>query len=154
MKIVINVTESELPRVHKGMPADIRFDTYGDELFKGVVSTVMPTVDPQSRTFGVEITLANADGKVLPGMFGRVTLNLGKADRVVVPDKAVVKQQGSGNQYIYVYNSDGTVSFNQVQLGQRLGSEYELLSGVEPGSQVVVSGQARLANGVKVKVTK
>lgn len=154
VKIVINVTESELPRVHKGMPADIRFDTYGDELFKGVVSTVMPTVDPQSRTFGVEITLANADGKVLPGMFGRVTLNLGKADRVVVPDKAVVKQQGSGNQYIYVYNSDGTVSFNQVQLGQRLGSEYELLSGVEPGSQVVVSGQARLANGVKVKVTK
>lgn len=154
VKIVINVTESELPRVHKGMPADIRFDTYGDELFKGVVSTVMPTVDPQSRTFGVEITLANADGKVLPGMFGRVTLNLGKADRVVVPDKAVVKQQGSGNQYIYVYNSDGTVSFNQVQLGQRLGSEYELLSGVEPGSQVVVSGQARLANGIKVKVTK
>lgn len=154
VKIVINVTESELPRVHKGMPADIRFDTYGDELFKGVVSTVMPTVDPQSRTFGVEITLANADGKVLPGMFGRVTLNLGKADRVVVPDKAVVKQQGSGNQYIYVYNSDGTVSFKQVQLGQRLGSEYELLSGVEPGSQVVVSGQARLANGVKVKVTK
>jgi RND family efflux transporter MFP subunit len=154
VKIVINVTESELPRVHKGMPADIRFDTYCDELFKGVVSTVMPTVDPQSRTFGVEITLANADGKVLPGMFGRVTLNLGKADRVVVPDKAVVKQQGSGNQYIYVYNSDGTVSFNQVQLGQRLGSEYELLSGVEPGSQVVVSGQARLANGVKVKVTK
>lgn len=154
VKIVINVTESELPRVHKGMPADIRFDTYGDELFKGVVSTIMPTVDPQSRTFGVEITLANADGKVLPGMFGRVTLNLGKADRVVVPDKAVVKQQGSGNQYIYVYNSDGTVSFNQVQLGQRLGSEYELLSGVEPGSQVVVSGQARLANGVKVKVTK
>lgn len=154
VKIVINVTESELPRVHKGMPADIRFDTYGDELFKGVVSTVMPTVDPQSRTFGVEITLANADGKVLPGMFGRVTLNLGKANRMVVPDKAVVKQQGSGNQYIYVYNSDGTVSFNQVQLGQRLGSEYELLSGVEPGSQVVVSGQARLANGVKVKVTK
>lgn len=154
VKIVINVTESELPRVHKGMPADIRFDTYGDELFKGVVSTVMPTVDPQSRTFGVEITLANADGKVLPGMFGRVTLNLGRANRVVVPDKAVVKQQGSGNQYIYVYNSDGTVSFNQVQLGQRLGNEYELLSGVESGSQVVVSGQARLSNGIKVKVTK
>lgn len=154
VKIVINVTESELPRVHKGMPAEIRFDTYGDELFKGSVSTVMPTVDPQSRTFGVEITLANADGKVLPGMFGRVSLNLGQADRVVVPDKAVVKQQGSGNQYIYVYNQDGTVSFNQVQLGQRLGNEYELLSGVEPGSQVVVSGQARLANGVKVTVAK
>lgn len=154
VKIVINVTESELPRVHKGMPAEIRFDTYGDDQFKGTVSTIMPTVDPQSRTFGVEITLANADGRVLPGMFGRVTLNLGKADRVVVPDKAVVKQQGSGNQYVYVYNSDGTVSFNQVQLGRRLGDEYELLSGVEPGSKVVINGQSKLANGVKVKIAK
>ena len=137
VKLVINVTESELPKVHKGMPAAITFDTYGDEKFSGVVSTVMPTVDAQSRTFGVEITL-----------------NLGKADRVVVPDKAVVKQQGSGNQYVYVLNSDGTVSFNQVELGQRLGNEYELISGVESGSQVVTSGQAKLANGIKVNVAK
>lgn len=152
VKIIINVTESELPHVHKGMPADITFDTYGDEEFKGTVTTVMPTVDPQSRTFGVEITLPNADCKVLPGMFGRVKLNLGKAERVVVPDKAVVKQQGSGNQYVYVLKPDGTVSYNQVQLGQRLGSEYELLSGVESGSQVVISGQSKLANGIKVQV--
>ena len=154
VKIVINVTESELPRVRKGMPAAIKFDTYGDEQFNGTVTTVMPTVDPQSRTFGVEITLPNADSRVLPGMFGRVTLNLGTANRVVVPDKAVVKQQGSGNQYVYVLRPDGTVSYNQVQLGQRLGDEYELLSGVESGSQVVINGQSKLADGVKVKVTK
>ncbi|MDE6263040.1 MAG: efflux RND transporter periplasmic adaptor subunit, partial [Muribaculaceae bacterium] len=118
------------------------------------VSTVIPTVDANSRTFGVEITLANENSKILPGMFGRVTLNLGNAERVVVPDKAVVKQQGSGNQYVYVLNSDGTVSYNLVELGQRLGAEYELLSGVEPGSQVVISGQSRLSNGAKVEVTK
>lgn len=154
VKIVINVSESELPKVKKGMPAEITFDTYGDEKFQGVVSLVMPTVDAQSRTFGVEVTLPNANGKALPGMFGRVKLNLGKADRVVVPDKAVVKQQGSGNQYVYIYNENGTVSYVQVQLGQRLGDEYELISGVEPGSQVVINGQSRLANGKKVKVSK
>lgn len=154
VKLVVNVTESELPKVHKGMPASITFDTYGDEEFSGVVSTVMPTIDPRSRTFGVEITLGNADGRVLPGMFGRATLNLGKADRVVVPDKAVVKQQGSGNQYVYVLNTDGTVSYNHVQLGQRLSDEYELISGVESGSQVVTTGQAKLANGIKVNVAK
>lgn len=154
VKIVINVTESELPRIHKGMPATIRFDTYGDEEFKGTVATVMPTVDAASRTFGVEITMPNADGRVLPGMFGRVTLNLGTAERVVVPDKAVVKQQGSGNQYVYVLNPDNTVSYNQVQLGRRMGDEYELLSGVEPGSIVVTTGQAKLANGIKVNVAK
>lgn len=154
VKVVINVSESELPKIHKGMPAAITFDTYGDEKFAGTVSSVMPTVDAQSRTFGVEVTMPNADGRILPGMFGRVSLNLGKANHVVVPDRAVVKQTGSGNHFVYVYNQDGTVSFSKVELGQRLGDAYELLSGVESGAQVVVTGQTKLSNGAKVKISK
>ncbi|MDE6297359.1 MAG: efflux RND transporter periplasmic adaptor subunit, partial [Muribaculaceae bacterium] len=155
VKIVINVTESELSHVKKGMEANITFDTYGDEIFKGVVSMVAPTVDSSSRTFGVEITSQNSNNRILPGMFGRVTMNLGTQNHVVVPDKAVVKQQGSGDHYVYIYNSaDQTVTYNKVELGQRLGDQYELISGVAPGSQVVVSGQTRLANGKKVTLKK
>lgn len=153
VKVVCNVTESELSRVHKGMAAEIRFDTYGDETFPGMITMIAPTVDAASRTFGVEVTMANPDSRVLPGMFGRVYLNLGQERHVVVPDRAVVKQPGSGSQYVYVY-SDGKVSYNQVQLGQRLGDSYEILSGVEPGSQVVVSGQSKLANGMEVTLSK
>ncbi|MDE5675270.1 MAG: efflux RND transporter periplasmic adaptor subunit [Muribaculaceae bacterium] len=154
VKIVINVSESELSHVKKGMAAEVRFDTYGNEMFDGIVTMVAPTVDADSRTFGVEITVNNSDNRILPGMFGRVKLNLGEAEHVVVPDRAVVKQPGSGNHYIYVYNSDGTVSYNKVELGQRIGDSYELLSGVEPGAKVVVSGQSRLADGVSVEVSK
>jgi len=154
VKIVINVSESELPKVHKGMPATILFDTFGAEEFKGTITMTMPTVDPATRTFGVEITVPNPDSRILPGMFGRVQLNLGEAEHVVVADRAVVKQPGSGNHYVYVLNSDGTVSYNKVELGQRLGNTYELLSGVEPGSKVVVSGQSKLANGMAVDVAK
>lgn len=154
VKIIVNVSESELSKVRRGMPAIVTFDTYGNEIFNGTVTLVSPTVDHASRTFGVEVTLSNSDNRILPGMFGRVELSLGTARRVVVPDKAVVKQPGSGNHYVYVYNADGIVSYNKVELGQRLGDSYELISGVEPGSTVVVSGQSRLANGMKVKVTK
>lgn len=154
VKIVINVSESELSKVKKGMPAIVTFDTYGDEIFNGTITMVSPTVDNASRTFGVEVTLANADGRILPGMFGRVELSLGTERHVVVPDKAIVKQPGSGNQYVYIYNPDGTVSYNLVELGQRLGDSYELISGVEPGAEVVVSGQSRLSNGIKVNVAK
>ncbi len=153
VKIVINVSESDLPFIRKGMPASVSFDTYGDESFSGSVSLISPTVDPQTRTFGLEITLPNADGRILPGMFGRVRLDLGHADRVVVPDKAVVKQPGSGNHYVYVYK-DGKVSYNLVTLGRRLGNAYELIDGVEPGSEVVVTGQSRLADGMAVQLTK
>lgn len=154
VKIVINVTEAQLSKIKKGMPATVTFDTYGDEEFKGTITMVSPTVDTSTRTFGVEITVPNSNDKILPGMFGRVTLNLGTERNVVVPDKAVMKQQGSGNHYVYVYNSDGTVSYKFVELGQRLGEEYELVSGIEPGVQVVTSGQTRLADGRKVEIKK
>ncbi len=149
VKIIINVSESELSHVKKGMPAVVTFDTYGDETFDGTITMVSPTVDSSSRTFGAEITVKNSDDRILPGMFGRVKLNLGTAEHVVVPDLAVVKQPGSGNHYVYVYK-DGKVSYNKVELGQRLGNAYELLSGVNDGDEVVIAGQAKLADGVKV----
>lgn len=154
VKVIINVNESQLALVKKGMPVDITFNSFGDEVFKGTVSLVMPTVDAASRTVGVEISLPNPDSRVLPGMFGRATISLGNSRHVVVPDRAVVKQQGSGDHYVYVYNQDGTVSFNKVVLGQRMGTSYELISGVPDGAQVVVEGQNGLANGKKVEVLK
>lgn len=151
VKIIINVPESEFSKVTKGMPANITFDTYGDRVFEGHVTMVSPTVDANSRTFGVEIGLSNSEGLILPGMFGRVKLKLGNANHVVVPDRAIVKQPGSANQYVYVYH-DGKVSYNKVELGQRLGSTYELLSGVESGDTVVVTGQTKLADGTLVDI--
>lgn len=153
VKVVCNISESEFSKVHKGMAADVSFDTYGDAVFPGTITMVSPTIDTATRTFGIEVTVPNKDDKILPGMFGRVTLNLGEERHVVVPDKAVVKQPGSGNQYVYVYK-DGKVSYNKVELGQRLGNTYELISGVEPGSEVVVSGQSRLADGMEVRIAK
>ena len=55
------------------------------------------------------------------------------------------------DSYVYVYK-DGKVSYNKVELGRRMGTEYELISGVEDNSQVVVAGQTRLADGVEVAV--
>lgn len=153
VKVICNISESEYSKVKKGMTVDCTFDTYGDEVFKGTVNMVSPTIDTASRTFGIEILVPNNDSRILPGMFGRVTINFGEERHVVVPDQAVVKQPGSGNQYVYVYK-DGKVSYNKVELGQRTGNSYEIISGVEDGDEVVVSGQSKLANGMEVRVMK
>lgn len=153
VKVLVNVSESDFTKVRKGMKVAIKLDVYGDEEFTGVVSLIHPTIDPNTRTFTVEIDIANNDERVRPGMFARVEMNFGTANRVVVPDRAVVKQTGSGNRYVYVYK-DGKVSFDKVELGQRLDNAYELLSGVENGAEVVISGQSRLADGVAVDVIK
>ena len=153
VKLMINVSETYFTKVKKGEPVDVKLDVYGDELFKGTISLIYPTIDATTRTFQIEIKLDNKDQRVRPGMFARATLNFGTADNVVVPDLAIVKQAGSGDRYVYVYK-DGKVSYNKVELGRRMGSEYELKSGVPDNSQVVVAGQARLINGTEVEIEK
>ena len=151
VKLMVNVSEPNFPKVTKGMPVTIKLDVYGDEEFEGKVSLVYPTIDAATHTFPVEVTLANANQRVRPGMFARVTMNFGTKNHVVVPDMAVVKRAGSGDRFVYVY-SNGKVSYNKVELGRRMDTEYELISGVDNNAQVVVAGQTRLADGVEVEV--
>ncbi len=152
VKIVINVSESEFPKVKLGMPIDVQLDVYGDEVFQGKVSLIYPTIDPVTRTFGVEVDIPNGNSRIRPGMFARATVNYGSISRIVVPDRAVVKRAGSGDRFVYVYNNDGTVSYVQVELGRHIDTTYEILSGLENNTQVVVAGQNRLSDGVKVSV--
>lgn len=151
VKVIINVTENDFSRIKAGKPVTVTFDAYPGEEFSGKISRVYPTVNPGTRTFQSEILISNPNGKILPGMFARVNIDLDSEDNVVVPDRAIVKQTGSGNKYVYVYK-DGRVSFNQVELGQRLDNAYEVISGINNGDSVVVTGQIRLADGVAVEV--
>ena len=151
VKVVRNVNESDLAVVKHGMTVDVTFDAYDGEKFTGRITRVAPALDITTRTFPVEVTVANNDERIRPGMFARVGINLGARDNVVVPDRAVVKQTGSANKYVYTY-SNGTVAYKKVELGQRLDDSFELLSGIEDGDTVVIAGQVRLADGVAVSV--
>ena len=151
VKLMINVSESYFTQVKKGAPVDVKLDVYGDEIFKGTINLIYPTIDAATRTFPIEIKLDNRDQRVRPGMFARATLNFGTAENVVVPDLAIVKQAGSGDRYVYVYK-DGKVTYNKVELGRRMGAEYELISGVPDNSRVVIAGQTKLVNGMEVEI--
>lgn len=153
VKAMINVTENDIALIKRGMPVSVSFDAFPGEEFDATISRLTPAVDVSTRTFEAQVDIPNASERILPGMFGRVSVNLGTQDNVVVPDRAVVKQTGSGNRYVYVYHN-GKVSFNKVELGQRLGDSYELISGVENGDTVVITGQTRLADGVPVEILK
>ena len=154
VKLLINVSEVYFTKVQKGQSVNIKLDVYENEEFEGTVTLVHPTINPATRTFPVEIKLANKDMKVRPGMFSRVTLNFGTIDHVVVPDLSVQKQPGSGERFVFVYEN-GKVYRRVVELGRRTGDKndkYELLSGVENNAQVVIAGQSRLSDGQPVTV--
>lgn len=153
VKLTINVSEQYYSKIKKGDEVSIELDAYPGETFTGKVSLIYPTVDAMTHTFPVEINVANQDLKLRPGMFARATLNLGTLNHVVVPDLAIEKRAGSGDRFVYVYNN-GKVTYSKVELGQRLGDRYELISGVANGAQVVIAGQAKLADGKEVEVEK
>ena len=152
LKVVVNVNEEEFPKVRIGMPVSITFDAVPGETFNGSVYTINPEIDQATRTFKVEVTISNGAGKVSAGMFARVKFNYGTVNHIVVPDRAVVKMQGAGTRYVFVYNPNGTVRYVEVKLGQRLGDRYEILSGLSSGDRVVIAGQSRLTDGTKVQL--
>jgi RND family efflux transporter MFP subunit len=150
LKAVINVSETDFTKVKVGMPATINLDVYGNESFSGKVSLIYPTIDATTHTFGVEVTINNKEAKVRPGMYARVELNFGTGQCIIVPDVAVQKQTGSNDKYIYTVEN-GLAKYHKVALGRRLGTDYEILSGIKQGDVVVTAGQSRLIEGTPVE---
>ena len=153
LKTMIYVAEEFFPQIRQNMPVELRLDIYPDEVFEGRVRLVYPTIDADTRTFGVEIMIPNAGLKIRPGMFARVSLKFGEVQRVLVPDQAVVKQPGTGDRYVYVYR-DGKVFYLKVNLGTRHPQGYEVLLGVQENERVVIAGQTRLIDQTEVEVVE
>ena len=152
VKIMINVSESLYSHIKKGMKVDVEFDALPGQSYEAKVSRITPSVDASTRTFPVEIVVANAKEVIKPGMYARIVMNYGTRKNVVVPDVAVVKQLGSGNRYVYVLKQDGTVAYQKIELGRRMNDKYEILSGLADGDEVVTSGHIALKDGIAVDV--
>ena len=151
VKMKINISETRFAQTNKELDVTLKFEAYGDEEFKGNIDIIYPTISAATHTFPVEIKIANKNQKIRPGMYGKAIVNFGTKEHVVVPDQAVIKQAGSGDYYVYTYEN-GKVYNNKVELGRRMGNRYEVISGVAPGSQVVVAGKESLANEKEVEV--
>ena len=154
VKLLVAISESDYSKVHKGDEVEIVADALADKVFTGKINKIYPTIDPATRTFTVEILVSNPKKELRPGMFTRVTVKFGVNNNVVIPDVAVVKQQGSGERFVYVLNEDGTVTYQKVVLGRRMGTEYEVLEGLSNGATIVTGGQIRLKDGIKVAVNE
>ena len=152
VKLIIGVSEKEYTRVHKGDEVRIEADALPGQTFTGKVNRLYPTIDPATHTFSVEVLVPNADRALRPGMYTRTTITFRVNHSIVVPDAAVLKQQGSGQRYVFVANADGTVSTRTVEPGVHFDSNYEILSGLQEGDRVVVKGQTSLKNGSTVEI--
>ena len=154
VKLYVGISEMDYTKVKKNDTVTLTADALPGKTFTGRIARIYPTIDAATHTFTAEVNVANSDRLLRPGMYARVTVNFGSNHSIVVPDDCVVKQQGSGVRSVFVLQADNTVKEIVVTLGRHFGTEYEILSGISEGDNVVVKGQASLKNGSKVNVQK
>ena len=152
VKLLVGISESEYTKVKKGDTVTLTVDAIPGRTFRGKIDRLYPVIDAATHTFKAEVVVDNQNRVLRPGMYARVTVNFGSRSSVVVPDQALVKQEGTGTRFIFVLQEDGTVKYLPVKTGRHMGTEYEILEGLQDGWKVVVKGQAALRDGVKVNV--
>lgn len=154
VKVLVAVSESDYTKVKKGDLVTISTEAIPGRTFSGRVNRIYPIVDDSSHTVTIEILVANTDRALRPGMYAKVEISFGINNSVMVPDNSIVKQQGSGQRFVYVLQNDNTVKSVAVTLGKHVGTDYEVLSGVEEGDVVATKGSASLKNGSQVKIAE
>jgi len=141
-RIEANLDEKFAGRVKQGMEARAVIEALGREL-KGIITEVVPSVDPMTRTFLVKIAV-NGEG-LRNGFYGKVSIPVGKKDALLVSKKAIVeKGQLTG---VYVVGADSIVTYRLIRAGKAYGDKVEVLSGLSPNERIIIDGAEKAVDG-------
>ena len=148
VRLAIDVPESEAPHVRNDTSATVTIDAMPGEQFQGSVSRYSRSLNPATRTMRAEIDLANTEGLLLPGMFGRATLTLEiRAGAVTVPAEAL---HADGNRS-YVYQAvGGRARRVDVEILPGDGIDIEVIGGLDGSEFIIVASREPLADGIAV----
>lgn len=133
------VREADAAILRAGIGADVELASMPGRPFKGVVTYVYPTLDPQTRTVTARVTVANTGGQLRPGMFATVRLQSPSRLALTVPTSAIVRT--GERTLVFVDMGGGRIEPQVVETGQITSELAEVLTGLEPGQRVVTSAQ-------------
>jgi membrane fusion protein (multidrug efflux system) len=151
IKLDFRVPEIYLPRLASGQPLRVAVDAYPEAQFSGQIYAIEPSIDEQTRTVLVRARVGNPELQLRPGMFARVSLQLGVREQAVwIPEEAIVPR---GRDSFVFRVVDGKAQEIRVRTGARKVGEVEVVEGISAGDLVVTEGNHRLRPGAAVAVT-
>jgi len=136
--ITSNVSENQIRLIQIGEVVEVELSAYPGEVIRGTVKRIAETLDPETRAVKVQIEVDNRDGRLRPGMFGRIRHSHGIKRVPAVPAAAVV--HGEGGDYVYVETGPRRYRKRSVQAGQLRNGWAPVIDGLKPGERVVVDG--------------
>jgi len=136
--VEIQVYENEFPNMKIGQRVDIQSQSYPGKPFSGRIAFIYPFLDPKTRTVKARVEMDNPGMKLKPDMFVRASVKVALGKALVVPVTAVMD---TGKRRVaWVETAPGIFEPRDVQLGQRTDDRVQVLSGLNPGDKVAVSG--------------
>ena len=151
LKIMVSVPQSEVAFIHDGLECAIQVKELPGQTFSAKVTRTANSLDAASRTLLTEIQFRNPGGKVLPGMYGEVKFTMQRSKPpLLIPSDAVLS--GKAGMQVALIRKNGTVHYQNVDLGRDNGAKIEVLTGLDLGDQIVMNSTDEVREGVKVKV--
>ncbi len=160
MKAVFGVSDLELARLKPGSPQAVTIEALPGATLVGRITDIAANADPVTRTFSVEVTVPNKDGRLRSGMLASLQIAnpppVSGASAITLPLNAIVRPPGDSRDYaIYVVQDRGGRSFAQlrkVSLGDIVGNQIAVTQGLAAGDRVIVRGATMVNEGSEVRV--
>lgn len=153
MRVIVYVPDPDVPYTHVGCPATIRVDALQDREFKGKVSRTANAENYDTRAMRTEIDLENPDGSLVDGMYGTVTIELGRRTDAVTIPSATVQTDSDGKRFVFIVRHNKAHKV-PVTIDLDDGIHAEARSGLKPDDEVIVGHSSGLVDGATVKVVE
>lgn len=155
MYVQASVPENYLGKIKKGTAVVVEIAAIGQE-FEGVVRQVGNFINPDNRSFQIEVALPNKEGQIKPNLIATVRLNDYTSENAIIVPENTVQQNSQGQTLVYIFekesDSTGVAKRVMVETGYNYREDIEILSGLEPGDLIIVEGGRNLRDQQKVKL--
>jgi len=148
IKLDFRLAEAALQALAVGQKVSVQVDAYPGQSFTGEIYAIDPRAADETRSIGVRARLPNRDGRLRPGLFARVILQISsKAQALLVPEQAIFPQ----GEQLFVYTvEDGKAALHPVTVGQRTAGQAEIVAGLKDGDTVITAGHQKIGPGASV----
>jgi RND family efflux transporter MFP subunit len=162
IKVDVQVLESEVGLLSAGRTARVSFAAFPGEVFTGRIETINPMVD-SNRFAKVVVALANPNGRILPGMYARVSLDARRLpDRIMVPRSAILERDTDRRKMLFVFEGDGArglAKWRYVTTGAENETMVEIVENpetemVRPGEIVLTAGHHTLTHDARIRLVQ
>ncbi|GGN11627.1 hemolysin D [Dyadobacter beijingensis] len=145
--VMANVNESDIPKIHLGMPADIKTISFPDEVFKGKVDKIYNVLDPETRAMKIRIQLSNASYRLKPEMHATVNLNFEEKESMhSIPSRAVIFDRSKN--WVLVFTSKSKIEARPIEVFRNLSKRAYVRSGLADGERIVSQNQLLIYNAL------